>query len=56
MENTITTQAALRARFWEQHPEITRKGARKQNAYPADTRMAAGTFTKSGTQTGRWGA
>lgn len=37
---TITSQKDLRDAFWDAHPELTRKGQQKQNAYPADTRMA----------------
>lgn len=36
----ITTQTDLRAAFWEAHPDLTRHGRRKQNDYPADTRIA----------------
>lgn len=36
----ITNQKDLRDAFWAAHPELTRKGNQKQNAYPADTRVA----------------
>lgn len=36
----ITTQKALRESFWADHPKLTRQGNKKQNEYPADTRMA----------------
>lgn len=36
----IHTQRQLRAAFWSAHPHLTRRGTQKQNAYPADTRLA----------------
>ncbi len=40
MPYSVTTQRELRASFWELHPQFTRQGNRRQNAYPADVRMA----------------
>ena len=37
---TITTQRALRAAFWREHPDLKRAPGKSQNDYPADTRMA----------------
>lgn len=36
----ITNQKDLRDAFWAAHPNFTRKGRQKQNAYPANIRMA----------------
>lgn len=36
----ITTQKALRDAFWAEHPKLVRCAGKKQNDYPADTRMA----------------
>lgn len=40
MSFPITTQKDLRAAFWQAHPNLTRKGQQKQNAYPTNVRVA----------------
>lgn len=40
MSPQISTQKQLRDEFWTQHPQFKRRGRTKQNAYPADIRMA----------------
>lgn len=37
---TITTQKALRAAFWERHPQFRRHGTWTQNQYSTDVRVA----------------
>jgi len=34
------TQRQLISDFWQAHPDFIKHGRRKQNAYPADVRMA----------------
>jgi hypothetical protein len=34
----MTTQKQLRAEFWSQHPQFTRRGRTKQNGYNATIR------------------
>lgn len=36
----ITTQKELREAFWREHANLTRVPGKKQNDYPADTRLA----------------
>lgn len=36
----IKTLTALRAAFWEAHPQFKRKGRTRQNDYPINVRMA----------------
>lgn len=36
----ITTQQALRASFWQDHPELTRQTNKEQNKHPANTHAA----------------
>ncbi len=39
IRHTITTQAQLRAAFWEGHPHFKRRPGKTQNDYPADIRV-----------------
>ncbi len=48
----ITTQAEVRAFFWETHTGFTRKPGRTQNDYPCDIRMAFCDFVESLSRSG----
>lgn len=47
MNYTYTTQAEVRAAFWEAHPHLTRRGRQSQNDYSCDTRVAFVDFVDS---------
>lgn len=43
----MTTQAQIRAAFWDAFPQFTRKGRQTQNQYPTDIRVAFVDFVDS---------
>jgi hemoglobin-like flavoprotein len=43
----ITTQKALRASFWKDHPELTRQTSKEQNKHPANTHAAWCDYVKN---------
>jgi hypothetical protein len=46
-EQMITTQQALRASFWQSHPELTRQTNKEQNKHPANTHAAWCDYVKN---------